>query len=266
MVVHLYTMSWNEIDMLEFFFRHYDPWVERYVFFDDGSDDGTVEFLRARPNVEVRPLPYSHPDSFVLTAQHLQNHCWKESRGDADWVVVTCVDEHMHHRDIRGYLEGCLEREVTCMPSLGYEMVLEEFPAKGEWLARTRTRGAPNENTCKLRIFDPNAIDEVNYGIGEHVAQLTGQVVLPERDELLMLHYRHMGVDFARRRYNALGPRLRPLDRKYGWGRHYLFSAEQYEEELAGLRGRAVDLADSAYQPWRDFREPKWWRSPKKPR
>ena len=52
--IHLYTNSWNEMRMLGFFFRHYDPFVDRYVFFDDNSDDGTLDVLRAHPRVVIR--------------------------------------------------------------------------------------------------------------------------------------------------------------------------------------------------------------------
>ena len=35
--------------MLGFFFRHYNPFVTRYTIFDGGSDDGSLEILRAYP-------------------------------------------------------------------------------------------------------------------------------------------------------------------------------------------------------------------------
>jgi hypothetical protein len=52
-MIHLYTVCWDEADMLGFFFRHYDPWVDRYVIYDDGSTDGSLDILRANPRVEV---------------------------------------------------------------------------------------------------------------------------------------------------------------------------------------------------------------------
>ena len=42
--------------MLPFFFRHYDPIVDRYIVYDDGSTDRTLEMLAAHPRVEVRPF------------------------------------------------------------------------------------------------------------------------------------------------------------------------------------------------------------------
>src|SRR6185295_357335 len=62
--IHLYTFGWNEMRMIGFFFRHYEPWVDRFIFYDDGSTDGTLELLASKTNVEIRPFAYTSPDSF----------------------------------------------------------------------------------------------------------------------------------------------------------------------------------------------------------
>ena len=64
MTIHLYTFGWNEMRMIGFFFRHYEPFVDKFIFFDDGSSDGTPELLASKKNVEVRPFTYAFPDSF----------------------------------------------------------------------------------------------------------------------------------------------------------------------------------------------------------
>jgi Glycosyl transferase family 2 len=93
--VHLYTICWDEADMLGFFFRHYDPWVDRYVVFDDGSTDGSLAILSNHPKVELRAFARSDEDSFCLSHKAMQDEVWKESRSTADWVVVTAIDEHL---------------------------------------------------------------------------------------------------------------------------------------------------------------------------
>jgi hypothetical protein len=86
--------------MLPFFFRHYDPLVSQYFIFDDHSSDGSLDLMRAHPNVEVEPFVRSDPDSFTLSELSISNECWKRSRGSADWVLVIDIDEHLFHPDL----------------------------------------------------------------------------------------------------------------------------------------------------------------------
>jgi hypothetical protein len=262
MRIHLYTVSLNEMRMLGFFFRHYEPWVTRFVVFDDQSNDGTADFLRTKPNVEVRIREYSNSDSLVLSGKAIRDHCWKESRGVADWVIVADIDEHLHHPGIETYLAQCKRNGVTLMPALGFEMLTDDFPAAAEHLASTRTMGAPHGHNSKLRIFDPDAIEEVDFSVGGHLATPRGRIVLPERDELLLLHYKHLGLDYALERNSFLQKGRRALDLQNDWGYQYAYKPEDYERVRGELAQSLVDLRDPSYLPWRDHHEPRWWRTP----
>jgi hypothetical protein len=45
---------------------------------------------------------------------------WDESRGIADWVIVTDIDEHLYHLDLYNYLAQCRIRGVVFLvPALG---------------------------------------------------------------------------------------------------------------------------------------------------
>jgi glycosyltransferase involved in cell wall biosynthesis len=260
MRVHLYTFSLNEMRMLKFFFRHYEPWVARFVVFDDCSTDGTVDFLRSKPNVELRTREYSNPDSLVLSSKAIRDHCWKESRGVADWVIIVDIDEHLYHPDIEKYLADCKRNGVTLMPALGYQMLTNDFPAASEHLTSTRTLGAPDSEYSKLGIFDPVAIDEVDFSVGAHTATPSGRIVLPAKDELLLCHYKHLGVDYALERNNFLQKGRRALELQNNWGNQYAWKREDFERVRRELAKSLVDLRDSSHVPWRDHREPRWWR------
>jgi hypothetical protein len=119
-VVHLYTVCWNDADMLGFFFRHYDPWVDRYVVYDDGSTDGSITALEAHPRVELRSFNRTKADSFVLSLKAMQDEAWKESRGQGDWVVITAIDEHLWlgNRTMREYLATEKQCGVTLIPGI----------------------------------------------------------------------------------------------------------------------------------------------------
>lgn len=263
MNIHLYAICWNEARMLGFFFRHYEPLVSRFVIYDNGSTDETPDLLRAKRNVEIRPFPNRHPDSYVLSAKALQDQCWKESRGQADWVIVTAIDEHLHHPRLPAYLDACKRRGITYIPALGYQMITRDFPAPEEHLASTRTRGAPFSMMSKLRIFDPDAIEETDFAIGGHGAAPVGRLRLPWRDELLLLHYKFLGIDYIRARSAVLRTRMGEHDRSQRWDD--LYSDRRVDGDWRQFVDRLVDLGNPEYVPWIDHFEGRWWRGPYDP-
>jgi len=258
--IHFYGVCWNEAPMLGFFFRHYERLVERFVIYDNGSTDGSLAILGERPDVEVRPFPRTVPDSFVLSAKAVQDSCWKESRGAADWVIVAAIDEHLYHPRLVEYLARCKRRGVTYLPALGFQMMTSDFPRTDEHLAATRLIGAPDSMMSKLRIWRPDALEESNLGIGGHDASPVGRLRLPWRDELLLLHYKLLDIARVRRRSAELLGALGEHDRAQEWGEHY--RAERVEEEWCRFAGRLVDLRDAGYVPWIDHLEHRWWRRP----
>ena len=171
MKIDLYTILWNEEEMLPFFFRHYDAIVDRYIVYDDGSTDQTLEMLAAHGRVEVRPFVRTEPDSFVLSALTLHDNIWKESRGRADWVIITAVDEHLYHpAGLERYLRAVGDYGITAVPALAFQMVADDFPFVGEHLATTRRRGVALDVYNKLSVFNPNALSETRYAVGRHTA------------------------------------------------------------------------------------------------
>jgi len=249
--------------MLPFFFSHYDKLVQRYIIYDDASTDNSQEILRLNPKVEFRPMPpYSDPESRITSALALQETCWRESRGIADWVIVTDIDEHLYHPDMYNYLAQCRAQGVTIIPGLGYEMLSEQFPEHKTLLCQSLTRGACERFCSKLNIFSPDEIDAVNFTPGRHRAAPTGRVVVPARDELLLLHYRYLGFERLRKRYAQFLTRQRKKDIAMGWGVHYSLSSEQLHEAWNLVASRLVDISRPDLRPWETHEGRRWWRSP----
>ncbi len=262
--IHYFAPAWNEELMLPFLFRHYGQWVERFVIYDSDSTDGSIDVLRRTPKVEIRKVPWPHPDSMILTLQHLHNNCWKECRGIADWVIVADVDEFLYHPDFFGYLRRCRKRGVTCVPALGYEMVSERFPNPDEALVAAFRRGVQHRMMSKLRLFDPSSVDETNFGPGGHVAAPAGNVVYPKRDELLLLHYKWLGLDYLRRRNAMMETTRRSRDIANNWSYHYRTPDEELASRLENLRAVSVDVIALGEAAWRGHKEGRWWRGPKR--
>jgi glycosyltransferase involved in cell wall biosynthesis len=259
--VHLYTVCWNEADLLGFFFRHYDPWVDRYVVYDDGSTDGTVEILRAHPRVELRRFERAVADSFVLSHQAVQDEAWKESRGRADWIVFTDIDEHLHagRQPMAAYLAGPEARQATLLPALGFDMNHPALPDDHGLLVERVTIGRPRAAFNKLGLFRPDAIRETRFAPGRHSADPVGDLRLPPQDAVMLWHYKHLGFDRCTAREAEQWRRRGATDIAKGYGEHYRWPAERRRAFWDEMVRESTDLAAPGFAPQRACVRPLWW-------
>jgi hypothetical protein len=261
--IHLYTICWNEEYMLRFFFMHYDDIVDKYIVFDDGSTDSTLDILKNHPKVEIRALPRVKQDSYVLAAQNLHNSCWKESRHRADWIIITAIDELLYHPDLKAYIRNCEKKGITIIPALGYQMISETLPDPGQKITDSIKKGAPDNAMSKLILFKPGAIKETNYEVGRHKARPTGKVKYPESDELLNLHYKYLSFEYTVQRHQELDNKRGLLDKEKGWGIHYQWSRDELKNKWDLVNTQAVeDVLSPEYNAsaMHSGISERWWR------
>lgn len=256
--VWLFALSLNEMRMLAFFFRHYDPWVDRYIIYDDGSTDETLNALAARPNVEVRRFERVQPDSFVESSRIWQNNVWKESRGRAAWVVLTAIDEHIYHSAMPAYLARCRKAGVTAIPALGFHMISEGVPDSNGTLSESCRTGMPSWEMNKLSLFDPAALTETNFYAGRHFAEPAGRVIYPESDEVLNLHYKFIDKPYLKARHRVLRQGLRDGDIAKGLGGQYDWSDAEFEDAWRRVSEAAKDRGDPTIGFATHLQ--RWWR------
>jgi glycosyltransferase involved in cell wall biosynthesis len=257
--VHLYAQCWNDEFMLPYFFRHYDSFVDRYVIFDDGSTDRSLAILREHPRVELRRFIRSNPLSFVLSEQALSNACWKESRDSADWVIITDIDEHLFHPAMAGYLRQCAAAGITLLPALGFQMISNDLPQDGELLCDVCRQGAPWSQMLKASIFDPRAIVDINFTTGRDRAAPIGNVRLPPRDEILLLHYKYLNLSRTHARHQELLGGLREADLANRWGHKYSWSLDELAADWDAVLAAAVDVHGFIGAAADRYPLPKWW-------
>ena len=79
MKIALIAVCKNEARILPFLFRHYKNIVDEYVFFDNGSTDGTTDIIRQHSNakiIEFNTLGYYKEDTLTFIRNHAYAlHC-----------------------------------------------------------------------------------------------------------------------------------------------------------------------------------------------
>jgi hypothetical protein len=155
---------------------------------------------------------------------------------------VDC-DELVWHPQLIEVLERYKVQGITLTRCRGFEMIADSFPRTSGQVYEVVKRGVRAEVYDKPCIFDPSAIEEINYTVGGHGAKPRGgQIVLPEQWELCLLHFRLMGLDYMRGRFRERLAR-QPADYvARNWNAQYRQSDEQLAQWFESIKAAAVEV------------------------
>lgn len=238
MVIHVYSLCWNEEKMLPYFFKHYDKIADKYYIIDNNSTDNSYSILKSHPNVVVNKIDLEGC-SFEQAAKQQYDSIWKQSRGIADWVIICDVDEHLYNRDLRNYLEKCTSSGITLIVPTGYEMISEVFPSSDKPLYETIRYGVRTKFMDKPQMFNPAEIKEINFWVGRHGAEPVGNVRNPSNREVLLLHYKYLGFNYFNNRYSELKTGLREGDIDCGYGHQYFWDEKEKRDQFLKLKNQS---------------------------
>jgi hypothetical protein len=219
--VHLYTLCYNEIKLLPFAVDYWKTIADQVFVLDNGSTDGSVEYLKTVPNVHV--VNFTSDGFNDDIHKRLKNEVWKASRGKADFVVVCDLDEFMYSpRGIRNTLKDMKRRGYTICKPIGYNMVSETFPEKSEKLLwEVCSNGFRDKTFDKVTIFNPNEISEMKYGPGAHLCSPRGNVVWYDDKDVYLLHYKWLSLQYVLDRYKEYSERMSKINIEKKWGVQY---------------------------------------------
>lgn len=225
MTVETFILTWNREDAIHLTINHYKK-LGKVTIYDNFSDDRTREIAESL-GADVR----LYGRAGVLDDQvyvDIKNHCWKQSK--ADWVIVVDDDEILYHPLLTEILEQAVRNETTIFHTQGFSIHSNSMPAT-DWL-EIQT-GVRDENYSKTVIFNPKALNDINYIYGCHQHRAKGRLVYGE-DKLLLLHYRSVGgVERLLKRHREYEPRRQKSSVNMRWnlGGHYADSEEQKRRE-----------------------------------
>lgn len=233
MRVWLFCILRNEAKILPYFLRHYVPWVEKLIFYDDQSDDGTRDIIEACPKAELRDWPGTHgicDDEFM----HFSNTQWKEARGHADWVCWLDADEFLYHPRILRLLALYLVDGVEVPNVAGYTMISDRFPTTSGQIYEEIRTGLPDLAWSKSAIFRVN----MHWNVGRHSLNLSRfHPIMSKTAEIKLLHYRCLGMDYLRWRHARNWERVPERCKSLNYGRncepgHTGFYGEEWFEKI----------------------------------
>lgn len=243
MKIHVYTLCWNEEVILPYFLRHYETIAEKIIVYDE-STDNSLNILKSHPKVEIRSFS-SNNEFRDDIHRDIKNNCWKESRGQAQWVIILDTDEFIYHIDLVRFLkERHLEGVTLCKPK-GYMMVSEKLPSTQGMIYEELKMGLPQEASSKPVIFNPTKIEEINFSAGAHSCEPIGKIKWYESiGDLKLLHYKVLSLEYLLTRARKCKERLSDINKQNNWGKHYLVDDKIKTEKFFARLQEATQIID----------------------
>ena len=246
MIVNVYTFCYNEMNILPFVVDYLDTYADHVYVYDNGSTDGSIEFLQKFDWITVRNFKTEGKNNTIM--RDIKNECWKESRGVADLVVVCDLDEVLCAKNIRRSLQDIIEGGYTIAAPKWYTFVSETMPVyeKGKLLHENYPLAWFGEG--KVLIFDPNKIKDINFTVGSHGCNPTGEVKYYSKGEtgdIYCLHIcNNLGVEYKIKKYAMANKRRSRHDVQAKHGIHYTQTPEQIRKDYNNMLKTAINFSD----------------------
>jgi hypothetical protein len=212
-MVTIYTITYNEEIMIEFFINHYRNIFPNcnIVIYDNYSTDNTVSIAKDL-GCEINYYDSNNnlSDSKFL---EIKNNCWRDSK--TDWVIVCDCDELIQINEEDLINES--KNGTTLFKFKGFNIMNTEDDLDLESLSY----GFADTMYDKVILFNKSKISNINYNPGCHLAYPTGDVSY-SKSIYNLLHYKYLGVKYTVDRYKIFAERLSDENLRYGWSTHYL--------------------------------------------
>lgn len=208
------AITYNNLDTIRFWLRHYERFADEIAVFDDKSTDGTREILAAHPLVNLRDWPGTsgiREDEFLKFWYRLY---LSAAQHGFDWMMIADPDEFLYAPGIRDMLAREKENGTEVIQSSGFNMAGKGLPKDdGRQIWEIHPWGVRAPVYSKPVIFNPRI--HIEWVRGKHTLENCNPK-LSDGPKVKLLHYRYMGSEYTRLR-NAKNYERLGADKGAGW-------------------------------------------------
>ena len=141
------------------------------------------------------------------------------------------MDELVYSPHFFSALEVASQKDYGMIRPNGFSMIGNTKPTTNDMIYEEINLGVEDENYSKFCLFNPELIEETNYTIGCHSADIKTESKIWLTKNIKLLHFNYLSLDYVIDRYKSYKHRLSDENLKNKWGFHYQFKKQEIKEE-----------------------------------
>lgn len=236
MRIACYALAYNEEIILPQFIEHYKKFCDKIVIYDNMSTDNTKE-IALDNGCEV--ISWEAPGGGFNDSCHidLKSNCYKQDRGEYDWVITVDSDEFITHKDGDGFFIEALENYTSAgvmLPKVkGYNMfswnhdLTQPFDLIKE--------AVPSLSYSKSVIFNPTL--DISFEAGCHICHNTND---SEDEQIVLKHYKFINYEYVINRSKLFASRQSNENKRRGFSGQYAWSEEKWLDYYKNLEKEKI--------------------------
>lgn len=243
MRIDLYTLCYNEMDILPFVIDYWKKIpITKAIVFDNGSTDGSIEYLSKFPWIEVRHFDSNGMNDDIQ--RFIKSEAWKQSKGIADFVIVCDMDEVIYSKNLGSVLNKMNKGNYNVLGCPWYMLCATERPQYTEgkllheissehWCDQYANHRSEYKHLGKFMLFNPNKVYDMGYSVGCHISYPRPSLKLLEdtSGQVVSLHInKGFGEDYFAEKRKKAYDRLSMTNKMKGYGYEYGWSDEKQRQ------------------------------------
>lgn len=247
----LITLCYNEIDILPFVAQYWERIADKVVVYDNGSTDGSIEFLQSLPYVELRHFDSEGQNDLIQKT--IKEDAYKEFKDEYDIIVICDMDECFYFKDFDVVCQRMIDEGYNVVVVPNYGLCEESKPQFNEkYLLHEQCHMFYKQKLnhmngygelSKLSIFNTKVTDKVSMSVGQHfVYTLPNERVMFSKNGFCLHIDKGFGCSYKFKIRQKMNENLSNLNKQYRMCIEYGKSYEELEKEYVENQKNSFDI------------------------
>lgn len=246
------TLCKNEMDILPFVKQYWERLgIDKVLVLDNGSTDGSIEYLQALPYVEVRHFDSEGQNDVIQKT--VKEQAYMELKDQFDIAIISDMDECFYFNDFKAVGQRMIDEGYNCLVVPNYALCEDYKPQYNDDLLlheqchmfyKQRLNHMNGfDELSKISIFNCKATDKVSMSVGQHYVMTSPRMMVMLYQDGFCLHVdKGFGLSWKYRVRQKMNDNLSSTNKNSGMCVEYGMSYAELEKEYVENQKNSFDL------------------------